>query len=67
MSSNVMASFSAFGDDLPFIALIVLYSLEGSILWFSVSTNCLHVFLRCSFDQVYSIHINQTVIIGIVK
>ena len=44
-----MASFSAFGDDLPSIALIVLHSLEGSVLWSIVSTNCLHVFLRCSF------------------
>ena len=44
-----MVSFSAFGDDFPSIALIVLYSLEGSVLWSSVSTNCLHVFLRCSF------------------
>ena len=43
----MMASFSAFGD-LPSIALIV-HSLEGSVLWSSVSTNCLHVFLRCSF------------------
>ena len=49
MSSKVMASFSAFGDDFPSIALIVLHSLEGSVLWSSVSTNCLHVFLRCSF------------------
>ena len=39
----------AFGDDFPFIALIVLHSLEGSVLWSSVSTNCLRVFLRCSF------------------
>ena len=44
-----MASFSAFGGDLPYIALIVLHSLKGSVLWSSVSTNCLHVFLRCSF------------------
>ena len=49
MSSKVMASFVAFGDDLPSIALIVLHSLEGAVLWSSVSTNCLHVFLRCSF------------------
>ena len=49
MSSKVMALFSAFGDDLPSIALIVFHSLEGSVLWSSVSTNCLHVFLRCSF------------------
>ena len=44
-----MASFSAFGGDLPSISFIVLHSLEGSVLWSSVSTNCLHVFLRCSF------------------
>ena len=49
MSPKVMASFSAFGGDLPSIAFIVLHSLEGSVLWSSVSTNCLHVFLRCSF------------------
>ena len=48
MSSKGMASLSAFGDDLQSIALIVLYSLEASVLWSSVSTNCLHVFLRCS-------------------
>ena len=34
---------------MPSIAFIVLHSLEGSVLWSSVSTNCLHVFLRCSF------------------
>ena len=45
----MMASFSAFGGDFPSIALIVLHSLEGSVLWSSVSTNCLHVFLGCSF------------------
>ena len=45
----MMASFSVFGDDFPSIALIVLHSLEGSALWSSVSTNCLHVLLRCSF------------------
>ena len=49
MSPKVMASFSAFGGDLPSIAFIVLHRLEGSVLWSSVSTNCLHVFLRCSF------------------
>ena len=42
MSSKVMASFSAFGNDFPSIVLIVLHSLE-------VSTNCLYVFLQCSF------------------
>ena len=35
-----MASFSAFGGDLSFIAFIVIHSLEGSVLWSSVSTNC---------------------------
>ena len=45
----MLASFSAFGGDLSSIALIVLHSLEGSVLWSSVSTNYLHVFLRCSF------------------
>ena len=49
MSSKVMASFSVFDDGFPSIALIVLHSLEGSVLWSSVSTNCLHLFLRCSF------------------
>ena len=33
----VMAALSAFGSDLPSIALIVLHSLEGSFLWSSVS------------------------------
>ena len=45
----MVASFSAFASDLPSIALIVLHSLEGSVMWSSVSTNCLHAFLRCSF------------------
>ena len=45
----MIASFSAFGGDLPSIALIALNILEGYVLWSSVSTNCLHVFLRCSF------------------
>ena len=49
MSPKVMALFSAFGVDLPSISFIVPHSLEGSVLWSSVSTNCLHVFLRCSF------------------
>ena len=49
MSSKVMASFSAFGGDFSSIAFIVLHSLEGSVIWSSVSTNCFHVFLRCSF------------------
>ena len=45
----MMASFSPFGSYLPSIALIVLHILEGSILWSSVSTNCIHMSLRCSF------------------
>ena len=45
----MMASFSAVGGDLLSIALIVLHNLEGSDLWYSVSTNCHNVFLRCSF------------------
>ena len=49
LSSKVMASFSAFGAYLPSIAFIVIHGLEGSVLWSIVSTNCLHVFLRCSF------------------
>ena len=40
VSPKVMASFLAFGGDLPYIAFIVLHSLEGSVLWSSVSTNC---------------------------
>ena len=44
MSSKVMASFSAFGGDLPSKAFIVLHILEGSVLWSSVSANCLQVF-----------------------
>ena len=53
----MMVSFSAFGGDFPFIALIVLHSLEGSVLWSSVSTNCLRVFIRCSGDLV--VHLLQ--------
>ena len=45
----MMALFSVFGVFLPSIALIFIHSLEGSVLWSSVSTNCLHVFLRFSF------------------
>ena len=45
----MMASFSALTGDFPSIALIVLHSLEGSVLWSSVSMNCLHVSLRCAF------------------
>ena len=40
---------SAVGDYLLSIALIVLHSLEGSVVRSSVPTNCLHMFLRCSF------------------
>ena len=38
-----------FCGDFPSDALIVIHSLEGYVLWSSVSTNCLQVFLRCSF------------------
>ena len=44
-----MASFTTFGGDLQYIALTVLRGLEGSDLWSSVSTNCLHVSILCSF------------------
>ena len=44
-----MASLSAFCSDFASFTLIVLHSLEGSLLCSSVSTNYLHVFLRCSF------------------
>ena len=46
MSPKVMASFSAFGGDLPSIAFIVLHSLEGSVLW-SVSPRTVSM---CFFD-----------------
>ena len=48
----MIASFSTFGGDLPFIALTVLRSLEGSVLWSSVSTNCLHELSPCFFSDV---------------
>ena len=38
-----------FAGDFPSIAFIVFHSLEGPVLWSGASTNCLHVFLRCSF------------------
>ena len=38
----VLIWFSVYWLDIP-------YSLEGYVLWSNVSTNCLHVFLRCSF------------------
>ena len=44
-----MASFSALGNDLSPIALIVLHSLEGSDLCFSFFTSCMQGYLRCSF------------------
>ena len=51
-----MASFSVFGSDLPPIALIVIHSLEESVLCSSVSTNCLRcfppMFFCCSGDIV---------------
>ena len=40
----MMALFSAFGGDLPSITLIVVYILEGSVLWFSFSP----MFVCCS-------------------
>ena len=45
----MMASFSAIGGNFPSIALIVLHSLEGSVQWSSVSTNCLHELSTSSF------------------
>ena len=52
MSLKVMASFSALGGDLPSIAfiIIVLHSLEGSVLWSNVSTNfpCVSPVFICS-------------------
>ena len=51
-----MALFSDFGCDLPSIALIVLHSLEGSVLWFNVSyklSPCVSpMFVCCSGDLV---------------
>ena len=64
-SLKTIASFSAVGVDLPSIALIVLHSLEESVLWSMVSTNCFHLaclcavvvlvissFIRCSSGEV---------------
>ena len=45
----MMASFSTLGRDFLSVALFVLHSLVWSDLWSSVSTNCPHVCLRCSF------------------
>ena len=45
----MIALFSALGIDLPSIALIVLHSFVWPVLWYNVSTNCLHFFLLCSF------------------
>ena len=45
----MIASFSALGIDLPSIALIVLHSFVGSVLWSNVSTNRPHLCLLCSF------------------
>ena len=51
MSSKVMVSFSVFDDDLLSIAFIILHRLEGSVLWSSVSTNCVSpMFVCCSGD-----------------
>ena len=45
----MIASFLDMGVDLPSIALIVLHSSVGSVLWSNVSTNCLQFCLLCSF------------------
>ena len=47
MSSKVMVSFSAFGNDFPSIALTVLHSLQFGRVCLVVQ--CPHVFLLCSF------------------
>ena len=52
----MMASFSAFGGDLPFIGLIVLHSLEGSVLWSSVSM----FFSDVRFENTGKVHPPQT-------
>ena len=45
----MIASFSAFGVDLPSIVLMVLHSFVGSVLLFNVSTNSHHFCILCSF------------------
>ena len=56
----MIASFSALGVDLPYIALIVLHSFVASIVWSNISTNCLHfcpfMFVRYSGDLLLSTH-----------
>ena len=47
-SLKTIASFSAVVVDLPSIALIVRHSLEESVLWFMVSTNCFHLACLCA-------------------
>ena len=47
-SLKTIASFSAVVVDLPSIALIVLHSLEESVLWSMVSTNCFHLACLCA-------------------
>ena len=47
-SLKTIASFSAVGVDLPSITLIVLHSLEESVLWSMVSTNCFHLACLCA-------------------
>ena len=49
MSPKVLTSFSAFGGDFPSIAFIVLHSLEGSVLWCSVSMCSCVVLVISSF------------------
>ena len=45
----MMASLTTLSGDFPSVAFIVNHSLVGSDLWSSVSTNCHHVCIRCSF------------------
>ena len=47
-SLKTIASFSTVGVDLPSIALIVLHSLDQSVLWSMVSTNCFHLACLCA-------------------
>ena len=52
-----MASFSAFGGDLPYITLIVLHSLEGSVLCLHELSPCVSLMFLCSGDLV--VHLLQ--------
>ena len=49
----MIASFSALGVDLPYIALIVLHRFAGSVLWYNLSTFVLSfMFVRYSGDLI---------------